>query len=410
MASVTHRPERNTWEVRWRELRVTVDGEGNKRKRWASRRKSCPTQATARALARKIEETQAIGQEWVEERREAKSTLRVATLAFVRSAVDAGAPVSTQRYRSAMMGSFLDYIDAREEDDRGADRPMTDLSLSLLQRYAQALPDDIAESTRHRKVQEVEKMWAWAYDRPERFPGVPTPRRYTGTGADKLSAPPPMVALAVPSWDDVDAMTSHLHIQWHRRAAIVMRYTGARASQVCGLKWSDLNLDRGILHLMAGRRGAKRGRGRVVPLAPPLLAELRVWQAEDIKEYGTASGLLFPRRYGASKGSKLPKPYRGDALTAPFRRAWAAAKVEEAKWGAGDDRGKGSPTHAIRRCVRTGLIRLGVEEALALHLVGQSQGHTAAAYVPQDTPEQSPYWPRLVQAVQLIPDHREAGQ
>jgi hypothetical protein len=49
------------------------------------------------------------------------------------------------------------------------------------------------------------------------------------------------------------------------------------------------------------------------------------------------------------------------------------------------------------------LIRAGVEEAVVLYLVGQTQGITAAAYVPESSPEQSPYWPRLVRAVALIP-------
>lgn len=69
-------------------------------------------------------------------------------------------------------------------------------------------------------------------------------------------------------------------------------------------------------------------------------------------------------------------------------------------------RGKGSPTHAIRRCIRTELIRAGVEEAIVLYLIGQSQGITAAAYVPESSPEQSPYWPRLLEAVARIPPVR----
>ena len=67
------------------------------------------------------------------------------------------------------------------------------------------------------------------------------------------------------------------------------------------------------------------------------------------------------------------------------------------------ERGHGSPTHCIRRCIRTELIRSGVQEAVVLYLVGQSQGLTGAAYVPEGSPEESPYWPRLVKAVALIP-------
>lgn len=92
----------------------------------------------------------------------------------------------------------------------------------------------------------------------------------------------------------------------------------------------------------------------------------------------------------------------------PFRRAWKKAGVPGERWDIPPDsgegeRGKGSPTHAIRRCIRSGLLREGVEEAIVLYLVGQSQGITAAAYVPENSPEQSPYWPRLVEAVRRIP-------
>jgi intergrase/recombinase len=90
----------------------------------------------------------------------------------------------------------------------------------------------------------------------------------------------------------------------------------------------------------------------------------------------------------------------------PYRRAWQLAKVPPEVWDVTDEeRGHGSPSHAIRRCVRTELIRLGVQESVVLHLIGHAAGHTAAAYVPVSSPEQSPWWPLLVAAMRKIPPH-----
>jgi len=385
------------WYVQWKELIVLRQPDGSDKRVWKTRGKSVPSKPAARQLAREIEIAHGLGERWTQQREEATVTLKTVALAYVRAAVDAGAPLATQRFRSSMIGSFLDYV--------GDDEPVTSLSLTLLERYASTLPSEGRKAvTRHRKVMEVELMWRWAHDRPELFPGVPIPRRYTGSAAeaDKLRAPPPVVALAAPTWAEVDAMIDSLTVPWHKQVATIMRFTGLRASQACGLHWQDFDLDRGILRVRAHVRGAKRGRSRVIPLHSTLIEDMATW--------GVREGLLFPRRYRAKDGKKHTGPYRGDALTAPFRRAWSLAKVPLDRWDVPDyvideaaARAKGSPTHAIRRCVRTELLRAGIEEALVLYLIGQSQGITAAAYVPESSPEQSPYWPRLVQAVEQIP-------
>lgn len=391
------------WYVQWKELVVLQDADGATRREWKTRARTVPTHEAAKTLAREIETAHALGRAWKDTREEAKATLRSVVLAYMRAAVDAGAPIATQRFRSSMLGSFLDFIRARDEEDAGVDTPVTELTLALLERYARWLPGEGRQAqTRYRKVMEVERMWAWGYDRPERFPGMPVPRRYTGgsSDSDKLSAPPPVVAVAAPTWADVDAMMAQLTLEWHRRIALVMRFTGLRASQACGLEWRDFDLDRKVLFVRARVRGAKRSRARVLPLHPELVADMAGWGARE--------GLLFPRRYKDQQtGQPRSGPYRGDALVEPFRRAWTLAKVPKDRWDVPDDeegeRSKGSPTHAIRRCIRTQLIRAGVEEAIVLYLVGQTQGITAAAYVPETSPEQSPYWPRLVEAVGLIP-------
>jgi len=398
----TYRKRSGSYQVLWKELVVLRRENGEEHRRWKQRSRTVPTEAIAKQILAQVEAAAAYGERWEDRREQAVVTIRAVGLAFVRAAVDAAVPITTQRFRSSMIGAFLNYLGARDEHGVGAEIPVSTLTLTLLENYAKALPSDGRKSqTRYRKVMEAERMWAWAFDRPERFPGVPPPRRYTGglASADKLSPPPPVVAVASPTWADVDSMIAQLGVEWHRRAAMLMRFTGLRSSQACGLQWHDLDLERSLLRVRSRVRGAKRSRARVVPLNSWLVAEMTGWGARE--------GLLFPRRYRGKDGSVPLDPYRGDALVEPFRRAWKLAKVPEERWGIPDpslgERGKGSPTHAVRRCIRTEMIRSGVQEAVVLYLVGQTQGFTAAAYVPESSPEESPYWPRLVEAVNLIP-------
>ncbi len=105
------------------------------------------------------------------------------------------------------------------------------------------------------------------------------------------------------------------------------------------------------------------------------------------------------------------KPYRGDVLDASFRRAWVAAEVPKDRWGKPEDalvgdRGHERPVHCMRAGVKTGLLRAGVEDALVDYLIGHGSSATHRAYVPLHDPAQSPYWPRLVEAVAKIPAYR----
>lgn len=389
MATVAKRG--SAWEVRWREPRVKIDEQGREIKTWASRRRKAPTKAAAEALARQIETEAALGRNWQEERLARKATLGQAAVAYVAAAVhDPSVPDATARFRSSMIGAFTAWA--------GEDMPLDRLSLALLDDYAASLPAETTAQrrTRHRKVLAVEQLWRWAWDRSDRYPGVPQPRRLTGRRgeSDRIAPPPPAVAIAVPRWSDVDAMMGQIRTRWHRQAALVLRYTGIRASQVVGLRWDDVDLDAGILRIRAGRAGAKLSRGRAVPLHPHLQEAMPAWTRETDR-----SGLIWPARDGTVR--------RPETLRDGLARAWKLAKVPRERW-TDPESGRAKPTHAIRRCVRAELIRAGVEEALALYLIGHSQGVTAAAYVPEADPESSPYWPRLVEAVDLMP--RYAGR
>ncbi len=359
MASIEKRGD--GWTVRWAERQTTADEHGNTTMAWRSCRKSAPTMASARALKRQVEEAVALYGFWEDPTKQAVATIRAIATGWIQRTRQNGAPETTVRNRSSMLGEFLRFMRAEQPDDPGAHRKVDELSLPLLQVYADSLPaEDRQGVTRYRTVLTVEQMWRWAW-----------------------------------------RMRAELTVPWHQRAALLMRCFGLRTSQVCGLRWSDLDLSAEVLQVRANVRGSKSSRARVVPMPPWLATEIAGWEPAEKRE-----GLLFPRRYiNPQTGLTYDGAYRGDALLAPFRRAWTLAGVDQAKWDIPKEggRGKGSPTHALRRMLRSELIRAGNQEAWVLYFTGQSQGVTAAAYVPETTPEQSPYWPHMVGMVANIP-------
>ncbi len=385
---VSKDPRTGKWRVRWDEYIIIDDADGTPQQKRLERTVSLRTEGLARERARAIESAHARGEVFTTASERPTTTLGRIGAAYLAAAASAGAPLATQRFRFSLVKAFLKF--AR------MDTPASDLSIGLLTRYADSLPGDGRKAaTRHRKVLGVEQMWRWAENRPEEFPGVPRPRKLTGTDADQISAPVPVVARGRVDWPDLDRMIAHLdQREWHRRLAMLLRYHGLRVGQALGLTWRDIDLEERVLYLRAGVEGAKRGCARSVPMNSTLVAEMANW--------GPREGHVFKRPDG--------RPWRADAAVEPFRRAWERSGVERAKWDAEDegvrqsgDRAKARPSHAFRACVRTGLVRLGVDEAAVLHYVGHSAGRTASAYVPESEPTSSPHWPSLVNAVEKIP-------
>lgn len=385
MASVARRADTGEWEVRWKEREVSADGTA----RWVSRRRRAPTKATADRLRRLVEEQLALRGHYEPEGEIVSRTIGELVAAYLRAAAMGGSPESTVRTRASLLAPFVQLH---------GERPVGELTVGLLRDYAASLPGNGRQAaTRHRKVLEVESAWSWGARASEEWPGLRWPQAITGQ-LGEVRPPSPVVALGAPSWADVDRMIAALDLAWHRQVALVLRYTGLRASQALRLTWADIDLEQRLVRVRAGVTGAKRGPTRVLPLHPALVRELVSWRPEG------ATGLLFPRRYQHRAG-----PHRGDVLVAPFRAAWEAAQVPRERWDVVDHepdaRAHGSPTHAIRRCVRSQLLRAEVPEAAVLYLVGQSQGVTGAAYVPEHSPAESPWWPVVVRAVEAIPPH-----
>ena len=93
--------------------------------------------------------------------------------------------------------------------------------------------------------------------------------------------------------------------------------TGARKGEVCGLRWDDLDLAAGLVHIRRsyGRDTTKGGKERVVPLHPLLVPILEAMQRE------ARSPFVFPARDGTMRTERTFNAQQA------FRRACVRAGV-----------------------------------------------------------------------------------
>lgn len=132
-------------------------------------------------------------------------------------------------------------------------------------------------------------------------------------------------------------------------AIFVLMMTGARKSEVLNARWSDVDLDRGLLHVASER--SKTGRRRHIPLSPVARQCLRI----QLQRRKPGNDFVFP---GGVEGRPLES----------VRRAWDRAK-ERAKLPA-DLR-----LHDLRHCLASALANAGVP----LNEIGSVLGHSSPA-------------------------------
>jgi integrase len=105
----------------------------------------------------------------------------------------------------------------------------------------------------------------------------------------------------IPTPDEIRAWLPHLDGQW-RPLFLTAIFTGLRASELRGLRWADVDIKRGELHVRQrvdkfNKAGALKSESseRVVPLPPMLIAVLREWKLACPKG---ALDLVFPNGVG----------------------------------------------------------------------------------------------------------------
>lgn len=224
-----------------------------------------------------------------------------------------------------------------------------------------------AETVR-KHVEVLELVWQWAWQRQARgdYHGIPQPDTL---GLERQASP----RKRAPTWEQMDACI-HAARGWQRQLYLVLRSTGLRVQQAMDLRWDDLRLDQEVpvLHVRPELGKSKQERrGRWVPIAPVLVAELAGWGVRD--------GYLIPCRRQDTR----------EARARDADRAWKRAGVDPAVWD-------GCGHHAFRSGFVTGLKRLGADSEAVEFLVGHGGDSVRGRYL---DPSALP----LVDAVRLIP-------
>lgn len=109
------------------------------------------------------------------------------------------------------------------------------------------------------------------------------------------------VGIDIPTTDDIKILVAALPTYW-RPVLLTAIFTGLRSSELRGLRWQDVDLKRGELHVrqradrynVIGRPKSKAG-NRTVPLGPLVLNVLREWKLVCPKG---ELGLVFPSATG----------------------------------------------------------------------------------------------------------------
>jgi integrase len=109
------------------------------------------------------------------------------------------------------------------------------------------------------------------------------------------------IGVDIPSPDEVRTLIARMSSRW-RPLLLTTVFTGLRASELRGLRWIDVDLKRGELHVhqRADRYNAigslkSVSAGRTIPLPPMVISELREWKLACPKG---KLGLVFPNGVG----------------------------------------------------------------------------------------------------------------
>lgn len=349
----TYERRADGWSVRWRD----PDG--------TSRRRQVPDAAARDELARDIERAHAAGRRWEPVSR-GDPTLQEVTAAYLREQRRIWRP---NTYESADISLSL-FESWTLDRIRRKHVGLNALSRSLLGAWWDHLRDErgVRVVTANVRVRAVERWWAWCWDHEEYGAATPRPR--------PLQLPAHEVTLTrAPTWADMDAVIDSLPSEHYRRLAVLARCTGLRKSQLFGLRRDDADIEAGLLTVRPELGKSRQERsGRIVPLAPVLVAELRTW--------APGSHLLeWPNQ-------------RREAHPQVLERAWTRSGVDPARW-------RQRTAHAFRKGFVTGLIEAGASREAVEHLVGHAAGLRGIYTDPRAL--------RLAEAVALVPALRVRG-
>lgn len=354
MASLDKR--NGEWRVRWR------DPDGRARSR------QCPTKAAAQALAREIEDAVARGQRWQPRDARAEADLRTLLKDYAEECARVLRPGTAVRYALGL-DLFLRYLE--KAHGKGALLPPSVLTRRMLSdwygdlRHGGLHGRDRSDATRRKIVEVGQLAWKWLYDNDESGAEIPPPRTL------RMAREPAKPTVA-PTWAEMDTVIGALN-GWHQRLGIVLRFTGLRCQQAMGLRWTDIDLNRGRLTIR-GELGKSRQeqRGRVMPVSPFLVALVKTWERTD-------EWIITSSRTGDRERM---------ARARDAERGWERSGVRKEAW-------EGRPHHAFRKGFVSELKRAGADADAVEFLVGHSLGLRGVYIDPDALP--------LTAAVERIP-------
>ena len=177
------------------------------------------------------------------------------------------------------------------------------------------------------------------------------------------------VGVHIPTPDEIRAFIPHLAGRW-KPLFLTAIFTGLRSSELRGLRWFDVDLKKGEIHV---RQRADRynkigpvksdGSERVVPIAPMLIAVLREWKLACPKG---ELGLVFPNGAGGIET-------HANIVQRGLQPAMIAAGLT--KYG----KAKYSGAHALRHFFASWCINHKVDggQELPLKVVQVRMGHSS---------------------------------
>ncbi len=374
-------------KVRWREWAV-VDGERKRR----ARSTTVSTKAAAIELqARVLRAIETRGYYEPDAQVEVRATnLEAAAADWLRARAARGIAASSVRKYAANLKRFFDTV----RDVRGvqSDVAVTAdlLSRSLVADVILALrARDLSESTIYSTTSTILDMWGWVSDDPAAYPRVPTPPR----DASAVRPPTPIyTAPPAPTMDEVDACIRHISSRAFvaRAAAVMMRFTGLRISQVLSVRCRDVDPEAGTLRVMVGKSRREKADKRVVPISPHLLEIVRPWLAH--REPGEP--LVRRRRDMRSRTGKQHLP--SETISDAWAAATEAGEARRDVWQP-ENRKLARPEHAFRAALVRHLAAAGVRDPAIDFLVGHHPSGVRARHYAE------PEMAELVEAVACLP-------
>lgn len=131
----------------------------------------------------------------------------------------------------------------------------------------------------------------------------------------------------------------------HVRVAVAIGFwTGLRQGEILGLRWEQVDLERGVIRLEPGT--TKNREGREAPLIPDVHSLLMEWRRETLARYPACPWVCH---------------FRGKPIT-HFRRAWADG-IKKAGL-------HGKLFHDLRRSAVRNMVQAGIPDTVAMKISG----------------------------------------